>query len=263
MMFAPIPSITFDASDPATTVAIGRLFAYLAMGVAAVVLLYYAVIYIREVLAVEATTEQWYLLVAVGAAIVYAVAGIASILLEPAWIGRFVDGAILFFILFLALSIRAMYYDQPAAGDRSPLLPAWADYVVIGGFVAAWWGAFLVETSATRLVVAVGWVVTSAWAVLYGVRAVRVHEGTTFAALTRHLLPAIVCVTAVVFVDLLTNHLSGYEALADAIWLVGTTLVAAFLFNTAVAIRQQGGELERLYDWTTWREQSFEDRSVD
>ncbi len=263
MMFAPISSITFDASDPATTVAIGRLFAYLAMGVAAVVLLYYTTIYIRDVLAVEATTEQWYLLTGIGAAIVYAIAGVASILLEPDWIGRFVDGAILFFILFLALSIRAMYYDQPTAGDRSPLLPAWSDYVVIGGFVAAWWGAFFVETSATRLVVAVGWVVTSVWAVLYGVRAVRVHEGTTFAALTRHLLPAIVCVTAVVFVDLLMSFLSGYGALADAIWLVGTTLVAAFLFNTAVAIRQQGGELERLYDWTTWREQSFEDGSLE
>ncbi|OLZ39815.1 hypothetical protein A6E15_01920 [Natrinema saccharevitans] len=263
MVFARISSITFDASDPATTVAIGRLFAYLAMGVAAVVLLYYALIYVREVLAVEATTEQWYLLIGIGAAIVYAASGVASLLLEPEWIDRFVDGAILFFFLFIALAIRAMYHDQPAAGDRSRLLPAWADYVVIAGFVAAWWGAFLVQTASTRLVVAVGWIITSAWAVLYGVRAVQVHEGTTFAALTRHLLPAIVCVTAVVFVDLVTNHLAGYGALADAAWLVGTSLVAAFLFNTAVAIRQQGGELERMYDWTTWRDQSFDDGSLE
>ncbi|ELY67989.1 hypothetical protein [Natrinema versiforme] len=263
MVFAPISAITFDAGDPAATVAIGRLFAYLAMGVAATVLLYYATIYVREVLAVDAGTEQWFLLLGIGAAIVYAVAGVGSLLLEPAWIGRFVDGAILFFILFLALAIRAMYHDQPGADDRSRLLPAWADYVVVVGFIAAWWGTFLVQTSSSRLVVAVGWVVTSAWAVLYAVRAVRVHEGTTFAALTRHLLPAIVCVTAVVFVDLITNHLNGYGALADAAWLVGTTLVAAFLFDTAVAIRQQGGELERLYDWTTWREQSFDDQSFD
>ncbi len=45
--------------------------------------------------------------------------------------------------------------------------------------------------------------------------------------------------------------------------LVGTPLVAAVLFNTAVAIRQQGGELERLSDWTTWCEQSFDDGSVE
>ncbi len=263
MTFPSSPSIAFDAGDPATTVAIGRLFAYLAIGIAAVILLYYAIVYVREVLAVDATTEQWYLTIGIGAAIVYAVAGVGSILLEPDWIGRFVDGAVLFFILFLALAIRAMYHDQPTARDRSRLLPAWVDYVVIVGFIAAWWGAFLVESSSTRLVVAVGWVVTSAWAVFYGVRAVQVHEGTTFAALTRHLLPAIVCVAAVVFVDLLTSYLDGYGALADAAWLVGTTLVAAFLFNTAVAIRQQGGELQRLYDWTTWREQSFDDRSVE
>nr|WP_254525112.1 hypothetical protein [Natrinema caseinilyticum] len=263
MMFPSSPSIAFDASDPATTVAIGRLFAYLAIGIAAVILLYYAIVYVRDVLAVEAGTELWYLVIGIGAAIVYAVAGVASILLEPEWITRFVDGAVLFFILFLALAIRAMYHEQPTAGDRTRLVPAWVDYVVIGIFVAAWWGTFLVESSSTRLVVAVGWIVTSAWAVFYGVRAVSVHEGTTFAALTRHLLPAIVCVVAVVFVDLVTGYLSGYSALADATWLVGTTLVAAFLFNTAVAIRQQGGELERLYDWTTWREQTFDDRSAE
>ncbi|SER15899.1 hypothetical protein [Natrinema salaciae] len=263
MVSTRVPSIAFDAGDPATTVAIGRLFAYLAMGVAAVVLLYYATIYVREVLAVEAGTEQWYLLIGIGAAVVYAAAGVGSLLLEPDWIGRFADGAILFFILFLALSIRAMYHEQPTAGDRTRLLPTWADYVVIGGFVVAWWGTFLVESSSTRPVVAIGWVVTSAWAVLYAVRAVRVHEGTTFAALTRHLLPAIVCVTAVVFVDLVTSYANGYGALADAAWIVGTTLVAAFLFDTAVAIRQQGGELERLYDWTTWREQSFDDGTLE
>lgn len=76
--------------------------------------------------------------------------------------------------------------------------------------------------------------------------------------LTRHLLPAIVCLVAIVVVDLVTGSLSSYGALADATWIVGTTLVGAFLFTTAVAIRQQGGELERLYDWTTWRDQSLE-----
>jgi hypothetical protein len=259
MVFAPISSIAVDASDPATTVAIGRLFAYLATGVAAVVLLYYAGIYVREVLAFDAATEQWYLLIGIGASIVYAVSGVASLLFEPDWIGLFVDGAVLFFILFLALAIRGMYHAQRTDSERSRLVPAWIDYVVIVVFIAAWWGTFLVERTSTRPVVAVGWIATSAWAVRYGVRAVRVHEGTTFAALTRHLLPVIVCVAAVVFVDLLTSSLVGYGALADATWLVGTTLVAAFLFNTAVAIRQQGGELQRLYDWTTWREQSLDD----
>ncbi|MFC6716549.1 hypothetical protein ACFQGT_19180 [Natrialbaceae archaeon GCM10025810] len=253
-------SITFDATDPATTVALGRLLASLTMLVAAVVLGYYAIVYVREVIAVDAGTEHAYLLVGIGAAIVYALSRIGWLLLEIDPLARFADGAVLFFILFLALGIRGMYHAEGGRGEPSRLLPTWVDYLVIGVFVAAWWGAFLTETTATGPVVAAGWIVTSLWAIWYGVQTVRVHEGTTLAALTRHLLPAIVCLTAVVFVDLLAGF-AGYASLADAAWLVGTPLVAAFLFNTAVAIRQQGGELERLYDWTTWREQSLE--SVD
>ncbi|QSW99947.1 hypothetical protein [Haloterrigena alkaliphila] len=259
MMFVPVPSITFDASDPETTVAIGRLFASLAIGVAAVVLLYYTSIYVRDVLVADVSAAQWYLFVGLGAAVVYAVAGTGALVLESDPLSLFAEGAVLFFILFLALGIRAMYHAEGPGDGRSQLLPAWADVAVIAIFVGAWWGTFLLESDWTRPVIAVGWILTSAWAVLYGVQTVRVHEGTTLAALTRHLLPAIVCVVAVVFVDLVTGYLAGYGALADAAWIVGTTLVAAFLFDTAVAIRQQGGELERLYDWTTWREQSLEE----
>ncbi|ELY52516.1 hypothetical protein [Natronolimnohabitans innermongolicus] len=258
MSIALTPGISLDASDPETTVAIGQLFAYLAIGIAAIVLLYYTSIYVRDVLAADVSEAKWYLFVGIGAAVVYAAAGTGTLFFETEWLALFAEGAILFFILFLALGIRGMYHAERSGAGRSRLLPAWADVVVIAVFVAAWWGTFLVSTDWTRPVVAVGWVLTSAWAVLYGVQAVRVHEGTTLAALTRHLLPAIVCVVAVVFVDLVTSYLDGYGALADAAWIVGTTLVAAFLFNTAVAIRQQGGELERLYDWTTWREQSLE-----
>ncbi|MDQ2050708.1 hypothetical protein RBH26_09425 [Natronolimnohabitans sp. A-GB9] len=258
MIPASVPSITFDASDPATTVAIGQLFAYLAIGIAAIVLLYYTFVYVRDVLAADVTDAQWYLFLGIGAAIVYAVAGVGTLLLEPDPLSLFVEGAVLFFILFLTVGIRAMYHAERTGSDRSRLLPAWADYAVIAIFVAAWWGTFLVDTDWTRPVVTVGWILTSAWAIFYGVQTVRVHEGTTLAALTRHLLPAIVVVAGIVCVDLVTSYVDGYGALADAAWIVGTTLVAAFLFNTAVAIRQQGGELERLYDWTTWREQSLE-----
>lgn len=258
MMFVSAPLLTFDASDPEATVAIGQLFASLAVGVAALVLLYYASVFVRDVLVADVREAQWYLFAGTGAAIVYAVADIGTVVLEADWLSLFAEGAVLFFILFLALAIRAMYHAERPGEGRSRLVPAWADYAVIAVFVGAWWGTFLLESDWTRPVIAVGWIVTSAWAVRYAVQTVRVHEGTTLAALTRHLLPAILCVVAVVSVDLVTGYLSGYAALTDAVWIVGTTLVAAFLFDTAVAIRQQGGELERLYDWTTWREQSLE-----
>ncbi|THE62760.1 hypothetical protein D8Y22_22090 [Salinadaptatus halalkaliphilus] len=253
-------SVTVGVGEPAQTVAIARLLASLVIGLASGVLLYYLTQYVRHVLATGVSYEWWYLLVGIGAGVVYAVAGIAELAVEGEQLEPFTDGAILFFILFLALGIRAMYLAEPGGDRRSSPVPVWVDYGVVAVFVLAWWGTYLVDTTWTRPVVAVGWIVTSVWAVFYGVQTVRAHEGTTIAALTRHLLPAILCIVAVVFVDLLTGILEVDPAIADAAWIVGTTLVGAFLFNTAVAIRQQGGELERMYDWTTWREQRY-DRS--
>ena len=86
----------------------------------------------------------------------------------------------------------------------------------------------------------------------YGVLTVRTLEGTSFAAIVRHLLPAVISFV-VVFSDLVGIYTRQYAALVDAVWVIGTVLVAAFLFNTAVAIRHQGAEVERKYDWTTWR----------
>jgi hypothetical protein len=61
-----------------------------------------------------------------------------------------------------------------------------------------------------------------------------------------------------VITDLVTSLTNISPGIVDALWLVGTVLVAAFLFDTAVTIRQQEGEVERMYDRTTWRQQSVE-----
>lgn len=245
--------------DPAATVLFARLFAYAVIAVAAAVLLVYLVLYVRRVLAEGFEYEWGYLAVGVGAAVVYGVAGIASQLTDLPWMNAFVEGAVLFFILFLGLGIRAMYHAERGVDDASRLFPAWVDYLVVAAFVLAWWAGFLVAEGWTRPVVAVGWVAASVWAVRYAVQTVRVYEGTTFAALTRHLLPAILGTVVVVMTDLIAG-LGGIDpSIVDAVWLVGTVLVAAFLFNTAITIRQQEGEVERLYDRTTWRQQSIEE----
>lgn len=248
------------AGDPEATVLFARLFAYLVIAGAATVLLGYLVGYVRYVLAEGFRYEWGYLAVGIGAAIVYGVAGIASQLIAEPWLDVFVEGAVLFFILFVALGIRAMYHVQRSGEESSPLLPVWADYLVIAVFIVAWWAGFLTGNAWTRPVVAVGWVGASIWAVMYGVQTVRVHEGTSLAALTRHLLPAILCVVVVVLTDLVGEFAGIDPAFVDAVWLVVTILVGAFLFNTAVAIRQQGGEVQRMYDWTTWRQQSVDER---
>lgn len=255
MMLTPL---FVGGGDPAKTVLFARSFAYAAIAVAATVLLAYLVLYVRRVLAEGFDYEWGYLAVGVGAAVVYGVAGVISQVTGLPWTDVFTEGAVLFFILFLGLGIRAMYHAERADDSTSRLVPAWVDYLVIVAFVVAWWAGFLVASEWTRPVVAIGWVAASVWAITYAVRTVRVHEGTTIAALTRHLLPAVVVTVVIVMTDLVADVAGVDPGVVDAVWLVGTVIVAAFLFNTAVAIRQQEGQIERMYDQTTWRQQRIE-----
>lgn len=242
-------------ADPTATVVATQLLAYAVVGVGAAVLLAYLVAFVRHVV-VGLDARSWALLgLGIGAGVVYGVAGALGTLWPSEWLGTFVEGATLFFILGLALGIRELYYSGVQA-DRA--LPVWVDYAVVAGFVATWWTGFVLGQDLTRLVVVVGWLGASLWALFYGVLAVRNNEGTSIAALVRNLLPAVVAVTVVVFADVFGGY-AGYTAVVAALWLVGTVLVGTFLFTTAVAIRQQGGKVERMYDWTTWREQDRDD----
>lgn len=258
-MMVVSPADAIGASDPETTILIARLFAYVVIGAAAAILLYYLAAYVEYVLAENFGYEWGYLAIGIAAAVVYGVSGVASILTEVGWLDVFTEGAVLFFILFVALGIRAMYHSERGVDHASRLFPPWVDYLVVAAFVVAWWTGFFIDESWTRPVVAVGWIAASVWAIVYAVRTVRVHEGTSLAALTRHLLPAVLCIVIIIIVDLLSEIDVTHVAFVDATWLIGTTLVGAFLFNTAVAIRQQGGQVERMYDWTTWRQQSVRD----
>jgi hypothetical protein len=248
-----------ETGDPAVTVLVTRLLAHASIAVAAAILLAFLGIYVRDVLAEGFEYEWGYLVVGIGAAIVYGIAGIATDLTGHEWIAAFTEGAVLFFILFIALGIRAMHHADRSDSEGGRLLPAWVDGLVVIGFVAAWWIGYFAAGEWTRPVVAVGWVGASIWAVFYGVRTTRAHEGTTFSAITRHLLPAILCLAGIIIADLAGGILEIDQAVIEGIWHVGTVLVAAFLFNTAVAIRQQEGEVERMFDRTTWRQQRLEE----
>ena len=237
------------------TVTLAQFLAYAVVGVGAAVLLAYLAVFVRDVV-VEPDTRSWTLLaLGIAAGVVYGVAGAAHTLRPSDWLGAFAEGATLFFILFLALAVRQLYY---AGVGAKQVLPTWVDTLVVATFVGSWWTGFLLDHQLAHLVVVVGWIGASLWALGYGVLAVRHNEGTSIAAVVRNLLPAVVAVTAVVFADVL-GTLAGYGAVVDAVWLVGTVLVGTFLFTTAVAIRQQGGEVERMYDWTTWRGEHLPD----
>ena len=236
-------------STAAGTVEVATLLASGVVTVGSAVLLAYLYVYARDVVVEIDLRDMWPLAMGIGAGAVYGVASIADTLVSAAWLGPFAEGATLFFILGVALGIRSLALSRR---DRSTTaLPAWLDYAVLAVFVGSWWLGFLVS-SETRLVVVAGWVGASLWALYYSLLAVRTHEGTSIAALVRNLLPAVIATAGVVFADIVGRYL-GYAGVVDAVWLVGTVIVGTFLFTTAVAIRQQGGEVERMYDWTTWR----------
>lgn len=242
------------AAGPAETVAITRALASLAVAVGSVVLLFYLYGYVRHVLSGPHGRGWWYLGIAVAAGALYGLAGLADFVTAAGWLGVFAEGATLFFILFLALGIRALYHYGIDPADRTLSIPDWADNLVIAGFIVAWWAGFLTDRGAwIAVVVSLGWVLASAWAVGYAVLTVRTHEGTSIAALVRHLLPALVSFVGIVVAGLAGQYTAGFAAYVEAAWIVGTVLVGAFLFTTAVALRQQGGEVKRMYDWTTWR----------
>ncbi|MFT4889161.1 MAG: hypothetical protein ACI9YT_000070 [Halobacteriales archaeon] len=84
---------------------------------------------------------------------------------------------------------------------------------------------------------------------------VRNAEGTAIAAILRHFVPALVGFAAVVVAQQAGRYTDVDPGIVVGVELVGTVLVGGFLFTTAVAIRQQGEEVGRMYDRTTWRGQ--------
>lgn len=235
-----------------------RLLAEGTMLVASVILLGYLYWYVRHMLTEVYRHGWWYLGIGVAAGGLYGAFGILEVLYSGAWISSLARGAALFFFLFLALGMRAIYNMGNLDDTRNRTFsPRWFDYLVIAVFIIGWWTGFLSDRGGWVLAVeTAGWLVACMWAVIYGVRSVDVHEGTSLAALIRHLLPVIVTFSVVVIVDIVGVWTNRLDNLVPATWIVGTVLVAAFLLNTAIALRQKGAEVERIYDRTTWQEEA-------
>lgn len=259
---ADLASGSTAGTDPAATLTVVQLLGFAGLLLAVCVLLAYLVQYRGQVLA-EPYRERWrYLAVGIGAAGVYAVTGLAETLATDAdfvaTAHAFRLGATLFFFLFAAVGVRAMFrtatgrdglVGSPDVSRR--LLP-----LVLGGFVFAWWVAYLLGSPEGLAVIeTVGLAGAVAYTLTYAVATVRAQEGTAIAAVTRQFTPALIAFAVVVVAEQAVRY--GVEGAVTAIGLtlIGRVLTAAFLFATAVAIRQQGGEVSRLYDPTTWRGQ--------
>lgn len=244
-----------------TAISVARGLSFLAIGVAASVLVYYLTIYVREILVPPYEDRWWYLVVGVAAAVVYGVAGLVELATAIPSASVFRIGATLFFFLFSAVGVRALYATVKLDGGsfESLAVPGWAWYVVIGAFVVAWWGAYLFGTERlVALVETVGLAGAVTYTLAFAVLTVRNAEGTSIAAVIRQFVPALLCFAGVVVAEQVGEYTAVDPGIVVGVELVGTVLVGAFLFTTAVAIRQQSGEVHRMYDQTTWRQQKLE-----
>ncbi len=238
------------------TLDLTRMLSYLVVSVSSLVLLYFILVYVQIIFA-NTYHHGWRLLgIGTGAGFLYGTSGILYEYTGVTELAIFRQGASLFFILFLALGIRAISQLESRGDDGStpPYLNYVFDGIVVTVFVLAWWISFVLEQPSWIIQVQVtGWVLMVCFAIYYAVKAVYKHEGTSIAAIVRHLLPAVVCFAGIIIVELLHLATDGFEALAGASWIVGVVLVSVFLFNTATTIRQEKAELHRIYDRTTWR----------
>lgn len=250
-----VPTVMLQSqlSLPATTAGVARALSYLLLVAAGVGLLGYLRTFARGVLA-EPYRARWrYLAVGVGAAVVYGVAGLAeSAGVAPA--AAFRRGATLFLFLFCAVGMRAVH--RSVGGE--PLLPEswgrWLGPAVVGGFVLAWWSAYLLGLpSAVAALEVAGLLLAVAYTLYQAVGTVGAEEGTSIAAFTRQFVPALLAFATVAVAEHAELLYPAAATAAEGVTLVATVLAGAFLFTTAVAIRQQTGEISRMYDPTTWR----------
>lgn len=241
-----------SATDPAV-LTVAQWLGYALIAVAAASLLWYLRRFARRIIATPYRSQWRYLAVGIGAAAVYGVAGLAETAgIAPA--AAFRRGATLFVFVFSAIGVRAVHRSVGGRSLVPDRLLGWLGPLVVAGFVGAWWGLFLLASEpAVAALELAGLVLATGYTLYHAVGTVRAEEGTSIAAVTRQFVPALLALAVVAIADHAAALAVGPAAVSEAVSLVGTVLAGAFLFTTAVAIRQQGGEVDRLYDPTTWR----------
>lgn len=235
-----------------------RMMSFGLFTLSSAILLFFMVVYVRFIL-VEPYQHRWWLLsIASGAGFVYGTAGLLETYTGYGLYENFQHGAVLFFILFLALGIRAIARLEVNENLKTPtaLTDYSFDITAVVLFVAAWWTSFVLSQPAWLVIInSVGWVVMLLFALHHAFRAVRLHEGTSLAAIVRDLLPAVISFGIVTIMEIIHQSTGGGANLTNATWIIGTILVSAFLFNTAITIRQEEAELHRIYDPSKWRDE--------
>lgn len=233
----------------ATALVVARALGLFLVAATSLGLLWYLRTFALRLLA-EPYRDRWrYLAVGVGAAAVYGVAGLVELFVADA-AGPFRRGATLFVLLFCAVGLRGVHRSVAGGdpADREWLAPA------VVGLVVAWWLTHLFAPPVVLAAAeAAGLVAATGYTVFHAVGTVNAAEGTSVAAVIRQFLPALFALAVVGVAEHAEVVAPALAPTGRGVALVGTALAGAFMFATMTAIRQQSGEIGRLYDETTWR----------
>ncbi|WP_137286226.1 hypothetical protein [Halorussus salinisoli] len=239
MAFAPL---TVHASGDASAAAVHFLGSVL-VTMAATIFGFYAVQNLR-LNRLESQRPFWRYLALVGtSAGLYGLLGVAGTVVRSRTLTAFGDGALLFCIVFLAFSMREVYYDSALAPEPDDqrfsleiLRRVEAGFVVV--ILVEWVAVLLIDQSVVaQFVKGLGSVAFAAYGVVFAEKLESMARGTSLDTLRRHLLPVLVCLGGLGFADL-GVAVGVTPVVVQAVENVFVVLVAGFLITATIRLQQ-------------------------
>lgn len=237
---APAPLTTQVSGDASAAVVffIGSVL----IVVAATIFAFYAVANLRMT-RLEAQRPFWRYLAAMGvAAGLYGLLGVAGTVVESRVLTAFGHAALLFAIVFLAFSMREVYYNSALAPppdeqriSLATLRRVEAAFVVV---ILVEWGAVMLldQSVVADVVMGLGSVAFAGYGGLFAEK-LEMGRGTTLDTLRRHLLPVLLALGFLGAADLGTL-LGIHPVVVQGVKNVFVVLVAGFLITATIRLQQ-------------------------
>ena len=210
---------------------------------AAFVFGYYVVLNLRFN-RLESQGPFWrYLALVAASAGLYGLFGVGSVVVDSRALTAFGNGSLLLCIVFLAFSMREVYYNSamaPPPDERRFSLATLRrlEAAFVGVILVEWVAVLLIGQSAvTGLVKAFGSVAFAAYGVVFAEKLEAMARGTSLDTLRRHLLPVLVSLGVLGVADL--GVTAGIDPVTvQAVENVFVVLVAGFLVTATIRLQQ-------------------------
>ncbi len=238
MALAPLTAHAGDASA-ATVHFLGSVLITASAGVFG----YYAVLNLR-LNRLESQQPFWRYLALVGAtAGLYGVFGVAATVVDSRALTAFGHGALLLCIVFLAFSMREVYYGSamtPSPDERRFSLATLRrlELAFVGIIVIEWIAVLVIDQSAVvRIVKGLGSVAFATYGVVFAEKLEAMARGTSLDTLRRHLVPVLVSLGVLGVADL--GVTVGVDPVTvQAVENVFVVLVAGFFVTATIRLQQ-------------------------